>query len=159
MVCRVSVGFPGIHSLARSLTNSLLRSSDGNVLMVSSADGFCSVVCFENGELGVPIVEATKTPGEEHMEKSEVSEVTTTIPTVPTSAMVLDPPIVEPSSSSSSTLAISDVTVKTLTTSMGTGTLTAEQDTTAADPNKKRRIMPTFVSTVTSMGDVGGNNQ
>lgn len=34
---------------------SLLRSSDGQFLVVSSSDGYCSILSFEPGELGVPL--------------------------------------------------------------------------------------------------------
>lgn len=33
----------------------VFRSSDGRLLVVSSTDGYCSFIKFEEGELGVPI--------------------------------------------------------------------------------------------------------
>ena len=32
-----------------------LRSSSGDVLVMASIDGYCSIVAFDEGELGVPL--------------------------------------------------------------------------------------------------------
>lgn len=37
-----------------------LRSSDGQLLIVSSSDGFCSIISFGKEELGEPYTENTK---------------------------------------------------------------------------------------------------
>jgi len=37
-----------------------IRSSDGQLLIVSSSDGFCSIVNFSKEELGVPYIDNTK---------------------------------------------------------------------------------------------------
>lgn len=55
----------------------LIRSSDGLLLIVSSSDGFCSIICFSKEELGVPymdngtvkIIEAEESIVQEDIEK------------------------------------------------------------------------------------------
>ena len=36
----------------------IFRSSDGQILVVSSTDGYCTIVRFDGGELGVPLTDS-----------------------------------------------------------------------------------------------------
>ena len=36
----------------------IFRSSDGQILVISSTDGYCTIIRFDNGELGVPLIDS-----------------------------------------------------------------------------------------------------
>ena len=41
-----------LHTFLRNLFAYHFRSSDGRIVVVSSLDGYCSIISFESGELG-----------------------------------------------------------------------------------------------------------
>lgn len=51
----------------------LIRSSDGQLLIVSSSDGFCSIICFSKEDLGVPYTDNVTI--KIHPEESVVQDV------------------------------------------------------------------------------------
>lgn len=57
----------------------LIRSLDGQLLIVSSSDGFCSIVSFSKDELGEPYTRNSKVEIME-MEESDLQEDTEEIP-------------------------------------------------------------------------------
>lgn len=52
----------------------LFRSSDGQLLIVSSSDGFCSIISFSKDELGSPYIDNTKDEMMNVEEESMVQE-------------------------------------------------------------------------------------
>ena len=50
------------------------RSSDGKLLLISSTDGYCTLIAFEDGELGIPYIDPAKLAAADKV-KGESSKV------------------------------------------------------------------------------------
>ncbi len=73
-------------SSGSSAISSLLRSNDGRFLVVSSSDGYCSILSFDPGELGVPLSPEKLPPplaNTQTQSKPEVDTLPQTTPSPP----------------------------------------------------------------------------
>lgn len=108
----------------------LTWSQDGTILAFSSADGYCSAVVFEDGELGTMI--ASQPPDVEMMEIASPPR-----PEVPSKPIVQQ---MRPEKR-----AIPEPSISTTTNTIATNASTIAQNDAAP---KKRRIAPTLISSL-----------
>lgn len=112
-------------------------SNDGLTLLMSSADGFCSTVAFEKGELGVPYIKKEKshasTPSNSNVKTSQMSppaSVPTPSPSVTSSANNPIAPSVTPLGSIPGPIpTMSNMPVPALTTSNHSLTMATPPET------------------------------
>jgi chromatin assembly factor 1 subunit B len=64
-----------------------LRSCDGRALIISSTDGYCSIITFKPGELGVPVQNITPAVANSTTPETNAG-VTISVPTVAVSTVV-----------------------------------------------------------------------
>jgi chromatin assembly factor 1 subunit B len=130
----------------------LTWSSDGQTLMMCSTDGYCSVVVFDYGELGVPYTYQSQPS----LQAAAANNTTTTTSTAPLSALpmtkaatVADPTLMARRESGQGISSQGQDGVASHGLGLATGTEEGQQSVESAENlnpglKKKRRIAPTL---------------
>ncbi|KAG9297684.1 hypothetical protein G9A89_011199 [Geosiphon pyriformis] len=140
-----------ISNLHYATFTDLTWSADGNTLIATSSDGFCSIVCFHKGELGELHSKTFPTSDikDDSLENASLTlDLKNSIPLNTPSASTVPQPNQKTATLNLSTVGFDKEKVVPSAPTVPQNVKDLQQQTESSHQNKKRRIAPIFVESL-----------